>query len=104
VRALVSRKHDELLEDAVARANGLRECSSGRYSKSWRRPRLTNARATRAKWQSLVTCLRPYAFRVAALAVAVSGAEEGSADDVVGWAGAPGSRFQAARHVKGSPW
>jgi hypothetical protein len=44
-----------------------------------------------------VTCLRPYAFRVAAVAVAVSGAEEGSADDVVGWAGAPGSRFQAAK-------
>ena len=54
MRDLVSRKHDELLEDAVARANGLRECSSGRYSKSWRRPGLTNARATRAKWwQSL---------------------------------------------------
>ena len=31
-----------------------------------------------------VTCLRPYAFKVAAVAVAVSGAEEGSADDVVG--------------------
>lgn len=43
-----------------------------------------------------VTCLRPYAFKVAAVAVAVSGAEEGSADDVVGRAGAPGSRFQGS--------
>jgi hypothetical protein len=86
---LVSRKHGGFLEDAVARADVLRECSSGCYSESWRRPGLTNARATRAKWQSLA-----YAFEVAA--VAVSGAEEGSADDVVGRAGAPGSRLQGS--------
>lgn len=51
-----------------------------------------------------VTCLRPYLMRFQGGCWLLwlwlcRGAEEGSADDVVGRAGAPGSRFQA----QGSP-
>ena len=65
---------------------------------------LTNARAQPEQSGSgshLPTALLDALPRwlLVAVAVAVSGAEEGSADDVVGRAGAPGSRFQA----QGSP-
>ena len=60
----------------------------------------TRAQPVQSGGSHLPTALRFQPWKVAAVAVAVSGAEEGSADDVVGRAGAPGSRFQA----QGSPW
>jgi hypothetical protein len=84
VGAFVSRKHGEGEKKAVAGAN--RQLGrSGGCSLIAGGVGITNARATRAEAD---TCSRK---AWVAAAVAVSGAEEGSADDVVGLAGAPGS-------------